>query len=378
MEIKDFDGFRRRFFAEKRAHLEQTLETPLLLYWGKWDGPNIRALTLAAEFTRPTFFLCRPGGVTVAFVQQIEVNELAPLESFLDIVPYRTAADLKNYLAAALKEIKTVAAEVSDDFFGLDRLPPSFLKFIASCAEVQSADDILLPFRAKKTQLELALMRRAVKKTLEIFNRAEKFVRAGAAEQEILKFLMVETVAVGCDVAFPPIIASGARSGFPHPQRRSRKAIATGDRVIIDFGLDFFGYKADVTRTYIAGGHPSDDEYYNLSIELIRILREAELGEMTPETLGRALAGAVQEAGLRDRERHGYGHGLGVETHDPHPYIAAASLPWLDRPFEDGMVFTFEPGFYDDEGGFRLEDDYVVWEGRAVPLQDFEPAGELE
>jgi Xaa-Pro aminopeptidase len=37
------------------------------------------------------------------------------------------------------------------------------------------------------------------------------------------------------------------------------------------------------------------------------------------------------------------------------------------------MVFTFEPGFYDERGGFRLEDDYVVWGGRAVPMQDFEP-----
>ena len=37
------------------------------------------------------------------------------------------------------------------------------------------------------------------------------------------------------------------------------------------------------------------------------------------------------------------------------------------------MVFTFEPGFYDDTGGFRIEEDYVVWRGRAVPIQDFTP-----
>jgi Xaa-Pro aminopeptidase len=93
---------------------------------------------------------------------------------------------------------------------------------------------------------------------------------------------------------------------------------------------------------------------------------------MTPLELGREVARTVEEAGLRDRERHGYGHGLGLETHDPYPYVVAKAMPWLDRPFEDGMVFTFEPGFYDERGGFRVEDDYVVWNGRAVPFQEFD------
>jgi Xaa-Pro aminopeptidase len=142
--------------------------------------------------------------------------------------------------------------------------------------------------------------------------------------------------------------------------------------VIIDYGIDIWGYKADVTRTYVAGGDPREDPYYDLSVALIEYLRGADLGAMTPLELGREVARRVEEAGVSDRERHGYGHGLGVETHDPHPYVVATVMPYLDRPFEDGMVFTFEPGFYDENGGFRIEDDYVVWEGRAVPMQEFE------
>jgi Xaa-Pro aminopeptidase len=148
--------------------------------------------------------------------------------------------------------------------------------------------------------------------------------------------------------------------------------VETGDRVVVDYGVSYRGYKSDVTRTFIAGGDPESDPYYEISVKLIEILRGMDLSEATPYDVGREVAAAVRDAGLSDRERHGYGHGLGVETHDPHPYIVGVPMPWTDRRFEDGMVFTFEPGFYDDTGGFRLEDDYVVLGGRAVPMQEFE------
>ncbi len=106
---------------------------------------------------------------------------------------------------------------------------------------------------------------------------------------------------------------------------------------------------------------------------MAELVRTVDLSRITPLELGKRVASVVKEAGLSDRERHGYGHGLGVEAHDPHPYVVATPMPWLERPFEDGMVFTFEPGFYDERGGFRIEDDYVVWGGRAVPMQEFEP-----
>jgi len=128
-----------------------------------------------------------------------------------------------------------------------------------------------------------------------------------------------------------------------------------------------------VTRTYVVDGDAASDPYYDLSVRLAEYLRASDLTQVTPLQLGQEIAALVRAEGLHDRERHGYGHGLGVETHDPHPYVVTTALPWLDRPFEEGMVFTFEPGFYDERGGFRLEDDYVVWRGRAVPLQEFEP-----
>ncbi len=377
MDAVDIVSLRRRLFNEKRAQLERLLEAPLLLYWGRWEGPTIRSLTLADDFTRPTFLLCEPGGATAAFVQQIEADELSALSDEIDITTYGAAAELEEKLGRRLKKFGEVVAEVSVDFFALDRLPSYYVKFVSSVVKVRTGDDVLIPFRALKSPLELALMKKASEATLAVFADLEEKVRPGVAEEEILNFLLHRAVDAGGAPAYPPVVASGARSRHPHPQRRTAKKIEAGDRVIVDYGVDLWGYKADVTRTYVAGGDAGADPYYDVSVELARFVREADLGAMTPLELGREVARIVKDAGLSDRERHGYGHGLGVETHDPHPYIVAKPLPWLERPFEDGMVFTFEPGFYDERGGFRVEDDYVVWKGRAVPMQEFEPAAPL-
>jgi Xaa-Pro aminopeptidase len=372
MDLGDIASFRRRLFAEKRAQLERLLDGPLLLYWGRWDGPNVRALTLAEEFTRPAFILCEPGGATTAFVQNIEADELTQLSDDMELITYGGAAELEGQLASRLKKFDAVVVEASGNFAALDRLPRYYFEFVSSIATVRECDDVLAPFRAVKSRLELALLKQASDATLTVFAELEDRVRPGAAEEELMKYLLHRAIDAGGSPAFYPIVASGPRSQYPHPQRRSGKKVEPGERVIIDYGVDIWGYKADVTRTYVAGGDASTDPYYEISLELIGLLREADLGAMTPFDLGREVARKVKDAGLSDRERHGYGHGLGVETHDPHPYVVGAALPWLDRPFEDGMVFTFEPGFYDERGGFRIEDDYVVWNGRAVLMQEFD------
>jgi Xaa-Pro aminopeptidase len=375
MLTEDLGALRRRVFDAKRAQLDPLLTMPLLLYWGKWEGPNIRVLTLADEFTRPTFLLCLPPGKTVAFTHDIETDAWADLKDRLEVVAYKTVPELKESLAERLDPFAEVGAEISEDFFGFDRLPPAFYSFLSLKVRLISADRILLPFRAVKTKEELALMKRAAELTKRLLDGIAAMVRPGVPEAEVVAYLTEGAQVLGTGCAFYPIVAAGPRSAHPHPQRRSANVIGRGDRVIVDFGVDYLGYKADLTRTYIAGGRLEDEPFYDVSVRLHELVRGADLKKQTPADLGAACARLVQEAGFTGAERHAYGHGLGVETHDPHPYIAAAPTVWTQKPFEDGMVFTFEPGFYDERGGFRFEENFVVWKGRAVPMAEFDARG---
>jgi Xaa-Pro aminopeptidase len=324
MDLAEISSLRRALFREKRTQLEALLEVPLLLFWGKWDSPNIRALTLAEEFTRPTFVLCEPGGKTTALVQQIETDQLADLADVVETLPYVTVSELKELLRAQLAGYDEVAMEVSADFFALDRVPPAFYEMVSSIVKVRRGDGVLVPFRAVKSPAELNLLKRASDATMAVFASLEQKVVPGVAEGEVLGFLLHRAVDAGGEPAFPPIVASGPRSQNPHPQRRTDRKVEAGDRVIVDYGISICGYRSDVTRTYVAGGRPEDDPYYDTSVELARVLRDADLGRVTPLELGKVIAGAVADAGLADRERHGYGHGLGAETHDPHPYIGSS------------------------------------------------------
>jgi hypothetical protein len=287
MDLADIASLRRRLFREKRSRLEELLDVPLLLYWGKWEGPNIRALTLAEEFTRPTFFLCARGGETVAFVQKIETDQLAALAEEIDVIPYRTTSELKDELGARLGRYDEVAVEASTDFFALDRFPPNYLSFVSAVVKVREGDDVLVPFRAVKSPLELALMKKASVATMAGFAELEEIIRPGVSEEEVLDYLLHKALDAGDGPAYFPIVASGPRSQHPHPYRRSKKEVEAGERVVVDYGVDVLGYKADVTRTYVAGGEPGDDPYYGISLELAELVRNADLSKITPLELGR-------------------------------------------------------------------------------------------
>ena len=60
-------------------------------------------------------------------------------------------------------------------------------------------------------------------------------------------------------------------------------------------------------------------------------------------------------------------HGVGARAHEP-PYAHQAGSGTIRK----GMVFAIEPGIYwEGGGGLRLEDNFLVTEGRAEKLCSF-------
>jgi Xaa-Pro aminopeptidase len=363
---------RRRHFIEKRDQLTGLADRPVVFFWGKWPGYNIIALTLADEFTRPTFVIVHPDGRAVAFAQAIEASAFGGLEGLVETRAYEDKGELESAVLNELPKGTPILAEVSNDYWGFDTLSPAYHRWLAANYEVASGGEVFLQWRAVKTPGELALMKRTTVATLEVFDELTRFVKPGVPELEILEYLQHAAIDRGDDVAFHPIVAAGPRSTDPHPERRTDNRLKAGDRLIVDYGIRFNGYNSDVTRTFIVGGKPEDDPYYEVSAAVVDFVRSADLGEYTLRGLGRAITEIVAGYGFEGLLKHGHGHGLGVETHDPHPYITDKEFPHCDDPFAEGMVFTMEPGFYDENGGFRIEDDYAVQSGRAVPIQELE------
>lgn len=243
-----------------------------------------------------------------------------------------------------------------------DWLPVSQFKKFAealSGAEMVPTGMLCVRLRAVKDADELQKLRRACEITDMAFQRALAIARPGMTETELaveLKYYIAKKFSAPPSFEF--IVASGANGSMPHAIP-TEKAIARGDLVTIDFGADWQGYKADMTRT-IAIGRPSEkmEEVYGIVQEAQRLGAEALAPGKPCRDVDAAARGYIASRGYGDNFGHGLGHGVGLQIHEQ-PGLSGRS----ETVLEPGMAVTVEPGIYlPGIGGVRIEDTCVITE----------------
>jgi Xaa-Pro aminopeptidase len=211
--------------------------------------------------------------------------------------------------------------------------------------------------RLRKTERELEAMRAAGRIGALAMREAMRATRPGLGEWQIEAVMSFVQRAHGCDgPAYVPIIGSGPNSlvlHYSHSQRRMQD----GDVLLIDFAPTFDFYTSDITRTW-----PVNGRFSARQAELYDAVLEAQLAGIaavrpgrTMMDVDRACRRVLKKRGLGSLVRHGSCHWIGMEVHDPGPYMTR---------FEPGMAFTIEPGVYEAETGIgiRIEDVVVVTE----------------
>jgi Xaa-Pro aminopeptidase len=356
-------------FSAKLAQTVPLLNSPLMLLRIKWDSPNLRMFLLDLEFTRPTAFIVLPSGKAAIVCHAMEAAPLEPLKDVLEIIAYSKGDGFMGGIQDILRKGSPVAIEHSESISGLDLISHSMYKQLKKHYDLNTAEAVLLDLRAYKNDVELSFIREAVDESYMIMERVEQAAKPGVTEAEINRLIHHLAVDFDKTLSFSPIVAAGPRATDPHPVRYTQRKLEHNDRLIVDMGLWCHGYASDITRTFHIGGEVTDLPWYKVDRQMIARMMELDLTEHTPLSLGRELRQVVADAGMLGMEKHSYGHGLGVEVHDIHPLIAAVDHPLAGLNLADGCVFTMEPGFYDETGGFRLEDDYLIKDGHAVLIK---------
>jgi Xaa-Pro aminopeptidase len=218
-------------------------------------------------------------------------------------------------------------------------------------------DGMVEKLRAVKDVNEISRIERAAAISTAALERVLSLIRPGVSEREL-------ALAAGdyirndanADIAFDPIVASGARAAQCHAEPGARQ-LAAGDMVVVDVGAKWEGYGADITRTVAVGAASAQQrEIYAVCWRA----QNAALGQVRAgascAALDFAARSIIGEAGYGESFGHGLGHGVGLDTHE---------LPRLtrgeDAPLDANMTTTVEPGIYKPEvGGVRLEDLVVV------------------
>lgn len=227
-------------------------------------------------------------------------------------------------------------------------------------SEPRTSAEIVARLRAVKSEHEVAMLREAARLTDIGFQAALAFLRAGVTEVDVALELERAMRSAGADgPGFETIVASGARGAMPHGTA-TRKKLADGDLVTLDFGACYHGYHADMTRTVGIGVVGTEERrLYQAVLES----QVAAVAAVRPGRTGVELDNVARDIlkghGLADYFSHSLGHGTGLAIHED-PRLSQRSTDVM----EPGMIVTIEPGVYiPGFTGLRIEDLVLVTKG---------------
>lgn len=277
----------------------------------------------------------------------------APGFDVIELLPDKFPAKITDLVAG--QGVKALGFE--DDW-----LPVSlFKKFAGSLPGIEMVPTgaLCVKIRSVKDAGETALLRKACEITDTAFQYALTIAQPGMTETELaveLRYYIAKQFSAPPSFEF--IVASGPNGSMPHAIPSDR-AIIKGDMVTLDFGAEYMGYKADMTRTF-AVGRPNDkmEEIYGIVLEAQRRGACALGPGKSCKAVDAAARDYITSRGYGANFGHGLGHGVGLQIHEQ-PVLN----PRSDSTLEPGMAVTVEPGIYlPGIGGVRIEDTCLITE----------------
>lgn len=233
---------------------------------------------------------------------------------------------------------------------------------------------IMKELRAIKTPQEIEVMQQAIDITRDTFIDLLKFIRPGVMEYEIeakiwYGFLSRRATRPG----YGSIIASGDNARILHYVNNNQEC-KDGDLILMDFGAEYGGYNADLTRTIPVNGKftKRQKDVYNGCLQIHNYCKSIlkpgisiidytdKAGDEATKVFLKLGLLSKEDVKNEDKENrayrkylyHGISHHLGIDVHD---------LGTRTAPIKAGMVFTIEPGIYieQEQMGIRIENN--VW-----------------
>jgi len=213
----------------------------------------------------------------------------------------------------------------------------------------------LWKLRRFKHDDELRMIMRAIECTEAMYEAAREMIRPGVTELDVFNRLHAAAV----NVAGEPLTALGNDFQCNSPGGPPRcRAAQSGELFVLDLSPVYRGYYADNCRTIAVDGPPTDCQM-DAWRRIVSVLEMVEATVVPGMSCAEVFRRAQEELDdyRPDAFFHHLGHGFGLFPHEA-PHLNSA---WNDT-FEQGDVFTAEPGLYGPElrAGIRLEQNYRV------------------
>lgn len=219
--------------------------------------------------------------------------------------------------------------------------------------------------RMVKAPYELKMIKMAINETIKLFKKIERTRLKAKFESDIWAEAAKFATKNQLKYAYEPIIASGKNAITLHYMKNNQPIDRSG-MLLLDVGLRFKGYSADITRTISYNPTTRQQEVFDAVLTVqdyaFSILKpgitlkeyEAKVAEaMGQQLIKLGLIKEISKEAIRKFYPHSTSHFLGLDVHDVADY---------EIPLKPNMVLTVEPGIYipGENIGIRLEDDVVI------------------
>jgi Xaa-Pro aminopeptidase len=324
---------------------------------------------------RPVVFAQSTSGDSAIFVPEFEVARTRAETDFDRIESYPEYPGLEHPMTIFARVLADVGlagnvAADQDGYPGVLGYQGPTLSAVTG-ASVSSVSAAIERMMVCKSDNEIALIRESGRWCAHAHRLLQEYTRPGVTEAEAsLRAGHEATLAMleALGDSFGGQLGSndGVKAGYRGQiGRRSAWAHAIahniefqrGDMLVTETGAPVWGYNAELERAMIIG--PPSDEQRQLFDHVVAS-QEVAFAALRPGVACADVDGAVmqyfEDNDLLPYWRQHTGHAIGLRNHE---------APFLDigdhTRVEPGMVFTIEPGLYDDRvGGFRHSDTVVV------------------
>jgi Xaa-Pro dipeptidase len=328
---------------------------------------------LATE--RPVAFVAGVSGDLAVFVPEFEVERVRAETAYERIESYPEYPGLEHPMrilgrVLAAMGIRGPLGADQDGYPGiLGYQGPPLSE--ASDAPVTVLAPEIERMLVRKSEAEIELIRESAHWCEHAHRLLQKYTRPGARESDVsLRVAHEATRAMieGLGTSFGGQLASsdgvsagyrgqiGRRSAWAHAIAHDIE-FAEGDVLVSETSAPVWGYNAELERAMVIGTPTGEmRRLFDHAIAAQQVAFAALRPGVTCGDVDRAVLAYFEANDLLPYWRQHTGHAIGLRNHEA-PFLDVGD----ETRVEPGMVFTIEPGLYDERlGGFRHSDTVAV------------------
>lgn len=233
-----------------------------------------------------------------------------------------------------------------------------------------SSEEIVSRVRGRKTEGELAAIRRAVRCATDCWDAIGGRIEPGMTEIEIADLVTSAIRGAGAVNSFEPIVNAGAKSSPGHG-RPTSAVLAGGDLLHVDFGARLDGYCSDLQRLiyFPRANETAAPADLSRAFDTVKSIVDVTSAMYKPGERGFRIDAVARDMLKRagyPEYGHALGHQIGRAVHDGAAVIGPQWKRYgntTSMPLEKGNTFTVELGIELPGIGYvGMEEDLVVTE----------------